>query len=75
MYLRKGLLCSGDPILSWGVGEVMSERKMVFDKLVQCGQSRDFPVLPHYCSSEGIVLAPKYLAKQEPGKVGEWSEA
>lgn len=74
MYLRKGLLCSGDPILSWGVGEVMSERKMVFDKLVQFGQARDFPATAHHCFGESIVSAPKYLAKQEPGKVGERSE-
>jgi hypothetical protein len=63
LYLRKGLLCSGDPILSWGVEEVMSERKMVFDKLVQFGQSHDFPVIAHHGFSKAIVLAPKYLAK------------
>lgn len=50
LYLRKGLLCSGDPILSWSVGEVMSERKMVFDKLVQFRQSHDFPVIAHHAS-------------------------
>lgn len=65
MYLRKGLLCSRDPILSWGVGEVMSERKMVFDKLVQFGQSRDFPVIAHHRFSEAIVSLPKYLVKWE----------
>lgn len=74
MYLRKGLLCSGDPILSGSVGEVMSERKMVFDKLVQFGQSHDFPVIAHHCLSKAIVSVPKYLAKWEAGKVGERSE-
>lgn len=68
MYLRKGLLCSGDPILSWGVGEVMSERKMVFDKLVQFRQSHDFPVIAHHCFSKAIVSVPKYLAKWEAGE-------
>lgn len=68
LYVRKGLLCSWDPILSWGVGEVMSERKMVFDKLVQFEQSHDFPVIAHHCFSTAIVSAPKYLAKWEAGK-------
>lgn len=63
LYLRKGLLCSGDPILSWGMGEAMSERKMVFDKLVQLGQSHDLPVTAHHCFTEAIVSVPKYLAK------------
>lgn len=53
---------------------MMSERKMVFDKLVQFGQSHDFPVIAHHCLSKAIVSVPKYLAKWEAGKVGERSE-
>lgn len=47
LYLRKRLLCSGDRILSWGVAVCGGGRKMIFDKLVQLGQSHDFP--PHNC--------------------------
>lgn len=37
------------------------------DKLVEFGQSHDFPVIAHHCFSKAIVSAPKYLAKQEAG--------
>ena len=67
-FLRSLYIVSQERIIVlWGpyliVGEVMSERKMVFDKLVEFGQSHDFPVIAHHCFSEAIVSAPKYLAK------------
>lgn len=46
------------------VQEAMSERKMVFDKLVPFGQSHDLPVTAHQCVSQAIVPAPQRRPKR-----------